>query len=92
MVDKQVSRRAVQARKKTRQQGRAQCGALAVALALACATMPLAAQAQSAPVAISIPAQPLGDALIELGEQASLVIFYLPETVRGATRPRCRGG
>lgn len=91
MVDKQVSRRAVQARKKTRQQGREQCGALAVALALACATMPLAAQAQSAPVAISIPAQPLGDALIELGEQASLVIFYLPETVRGRNAPALSG-
>ncbi|WP_338879425.1 TonB-dependent siderophore receptor [Achromobacter veterisilvae] len=67
------------------------CGALAISLALAWGAMPRDAVAQTAPVQISITAQPLGDALIQLGEQASLVIFYLPETVRGRYAPAVSG-
>lgn len=67
------------------------CGALAISLALAWGGMPRDAVAQTAPVQISITAQPLGDALLQLGEQASLVIFYLPETVRGRYAPAVSG-
>ncbi|WMD20335.1 TonB-dependent siderophore receptor [Achromobacter seleniivolatilans] len=90
MMDKQVKQRAV-ARKTARNALGASCHALAIAVALALGSVPGAAGAQTAPVQISITAQPLGDALIQLGEQASLVIFYLPETVRGRNAPAVMG-
>ncbi|MGG4773526.1 TonB-dependent siderophore receptor [Paenalcaligenes sp. Me52] len=48
-------------------------------------------QAQTTPVQINLPAQSLSEALIQLGEQASLQIFYLPETVRGLQAPAVSG-
>ncbi|EJO29080.1 TonB-dependent siderophore receptor [Achromobacter marplatensis] len=89
-MDKQVIARASTARKTAWTGLGAGCHALAVALALAWG-IPAEAVAQTAPVPISITAQPLGDALIQLGEQASLVIFYLPETVRGRNAPAVMG-
>lgn len=90
MMDKQVKQRAA-ARKAARRSAHGAGGALAISLALAWGAMPNDAVAQTAPVQISITAQPLGDALLQLGEQASLVIFYLPETVRGRTAPAVAG-
>ncbi|WP_454692153.1 TonB-dependent siderophore receptor [Achromobacter aloeverae] len=51
----------------------------------------MAALAQDAPIRISIPAAPLGDALIQLGEQASLQIFYPPDLVKGRSAPAVYG-
>ncbi|MBV7486413.1 TonB-dependent receptor [Bordetella sp. BOR01] len=66
--------------------------AMAVLAALAQA-VPVHAQAQApqAPAAINIVAQPLGDALIELGRQTSLQFFYTPETVQGLSAPAVSG-
>lgn len=47
--------------------------------------------AQTTAVHINLPAQSLSEALIALGEQASLQIFYLPETVRGLQAPAVSG-
>ncbi|OZI70966.1 TonB-dependent siderophore receptor [Bordetella genomosp. 12] len=90
MMDKQDKPR-VSARKAFRRDTHAACGALAISLALAWGAMPRDVLAQTAPVQVSIPAQPLSDALLQLGEQASLVIFYLPETVRGRNAPAVSG-
>lgn len=49
------------------------------------------AGAQESPVRISIAAQSLDNALMQLGEQAGLQIFYLPETVRGLMAPALSG-
>jgi len=57
--------------------------ALAFSLSLAFAAMAPAAHAQEAPVSVSIPAQPLGDALLQLGAQTSLQIFFSQDVVRG---------
>lgn len=58
-------------------------GSLALALSLAFATAPTTAQAQEAAVSISIPAQSLGDALLQLGRQTSLQFLYTSDLVRG---------
>ncbi|WP_175175356.1 TonB-dependent siderophore receptor [Achromobacter pestifer] len=89
-MDKQVNSRASAARKGVWNGGGARWHALAVTLVLAC-TAPAITMAQTASMQISITAQPLGDALIQLGEQAELVIFYLPETVRGRNAPAVMG-
>ncbi|TSH93117.1 TonB-dependent receptor [Verticiella sediminum] len=57
--------------------------ALAVALALALAAAPAPTLAQEAPARVDIPAQPLGDALLQLGEQTSLQIFFAQDVVSG---------
>ena len=71
--------------------GRGSLKALTISIALALGVVPIQALAQEAPVRISIPAQSLGNALIQLGEQASLQIFYLPETVSGLNAPAVTG-
>lgn len=86
-MNKQVKRR-LPARKTVWTGAGAQALGVAAALSFG---MPVAAIAQGAPLALSIAAQPLGDALIALGEQADLVIFYLPETVRGRQAPAVNG-
>lgn len=42
-----------------------------------------AVQAQEAAVSVNIPAQPLGDALLQLGSQTSLQIFYSQDVLAG---------
>ncbi|NMK48510.1 TonB-dependent receptor [Achromobacter sp. Bel] len=42
-------------------------------------------KAQEAPVSVNIPAQPLGDALLQLGAQTSLQIFYSQDVLAGQT-------
>lgn len=71
--------------------GQARYRKLALAVALACAPLPALVLAQSAPVQISIGAQPLASALMQLGEQAALVIFFRPETVQGRSAPALSG-
>ncbi|MGO3843115.1 MAG: TonB-dependent siderophore receptor [Alcaligenes pakistanensis] len=65
--------------------------ALALSLFLAFGLHAPHAQAQEAPVAISIAAQPLAAALEKLGAQAGLQIFYLPEAVKGINAPSVSG-
>jgi outer membrane receptor for ferric coprogen and ferric-rhodotorulic acid len=65
--------------------------ALTISIALAFGAAPIQVSAQETPVQISIPAQSLSNALIQLGEQASLQIFYLPETVSGLNAPAVAG-
>ncbi|MBV7486392.1 TonB-dependent receptor [Bordetella sp. BOR01] len=49
-------------------------------------------QAQGKPaVNLSIPAQPLNQALLQLGQQADIQIYYLPEIVRGLDAPAISG-
>lgn len=56
--------------------------------AIACAA-PAAAQEQSQ--TISLPAQPLGDALIELSRQADIVVIADPDATRGRMAPAVNG-
>lgn len=65
--------------------------ALALAASLTAAGAPATGRAQEAPVRVSIAAQPLDHALAQLGEQAGLQIFYLPEIVRGLMAPPLSG-
>lgn len=62
--------------------------ALALSLALAFSLAPQQVRAQDAAVNVSIAAQPLGDALLKLGQQTSLQVFFSPDLVAGlAARP-----
>jgi len=91
MADTQAGRGA---RPRTKQVGTnrgAMRRALALSVALALGAAASAAGAQPTTAHISIPAQSLDDALVQLGEQASLQIFYLPETVRGLRAPAVSG-
>lgn len=65
--------------------------ALALSIVLAFGMTPQSIRAQEVPVSISIPAQSLDAALEQLGEQAGLQIFYLPEMVRGLNAPNVSG-
>ena len=65
--------------------------ALSLALPLLCAPLPRPAFAQDAASAIQIAAQPLGDALLQLGRQTDLQFFYPSELVHGLTAPDVRG-
>lgn len=91
MKDKQDTERV----RKARDTGLLGLGAgfttLTIFIALAFGTLSNTAYAQETPVQVSIPAQSLDDALIQLGEQASLQIFYLPETVQGLDAPALTG-
>lgn len=62
---------------------------LALALAVS-AGMPLA-YAEQAPGNIHIQAQPLGEALSQLGQQTSLQVFFNPELVAGKQAPAVEG-
>ena len=65
--------------------------ALVLSIFLAFGMAPQGVQAQEAFVSISIPAQSLDAALEQLGEQAGLQIFYLPEMVLGLNAPNVSG-
>ncbi|VFR16852.1 Putative OMR family iron-siderophore receptor precursor [plant metagenome] len=64
---------------------------LAVALAIALGTAPPAASAQDTAVQITLAAQPLGQALLQLGRETSLQIFYAQDLVRGLQAPPVSG-
>ena len=59
--------------------------ALSLSIALAFSLAPVSSWAQEPPVNISIAAQPLGEALLQLGQQTSLQIFFSPDVAAGLT-------
>lgn len=63
----------------------------AVAAALIGIALPTVAQTTAAPVAIDIPAQSLSEALVQLGRQTSLQLFFAPEIVAGKQSPAVQG-
>ncbi|QQZ40205.1 TonB-dependent siderophore receptor [Pseudomonas sp. SK3(2021)] len=64
---------------------------LPLALALAVSAALPQAHAEQAPSAIHIQAQPLGQALSQLGLQSSLQVFFSPELVAGKQAPAVDG-
>ncbi len=65
---------------------------LTVALLLSTAALPAAAQSGGGtPVAVHIDAQPLSDALLQLGRQTSLQLFFSPALVAGKRAPAVHG-
>jgi iron complex outermembrane receptor protein len=60
-----------------------------IATAFMLGALPL--HAQTAPVKIDIPAQPLNEALMQLGRQTPLQLFFTPELVAGKKAPEVRG-
>lgn len=66
--------------------------ALAISVALVLGLSVEAAHAQSpAPVQINIPVQPLNQALLKLGQQTDIQVYYLPETVADLQAPAVSG-
>lgn len=65
--------------------GRIRMTSLALSLALALSVAPEIVRAQETPVSVSIRTQPLGDALLQLGEQTALQIFFSQNVVSGLT-------
>lgn len=65
--------------------------ALAVSLLLAFGLPPQAAQAQEAPVRVSIAAQPLGSALVRIANEYSLELAYSPDIAVGRNAPAVSG-
>lgn len=64
---------------------------LALALLMTTGIAPMKASAKETAIRFSITSQSLSDALVQLGEQASLQIVYLPEVVQGLTAPAVSG-
>lgn len=65
---------------------------LAISVALAFGMAPPAAHAQAGmQVRIDIPAQSLNRALLQLGQQTDIQLYYLPETVQGLNAPAVSG-
>lgn len=64
---------------------------LALSLALACSVAPQIVMAQGSPVQINIQTQPLGAALLELGAQTSLQIFFSQDVVADKTAQAISG-
>ena len=64
---------------------------LAVAIAVSLATLPVLAQSSATRHELSLPAQPLGDALIALGKAAHVNIAFEPASVAGLRAPVLQG-
>lgn len=89
-----VDRQGLQAGVKSQASGKGisvRLNVVAILTVLSFGGVPNNAYAQESPVRINMQAQSLGDALTQLGEQASLQIFYLPETVQGLKAPAVAG-
>ncbi|GAA7755701.1 MULTISPECIES: TonB-dependent receptor [Cupriavidus] len=65
--------------------------ALAAAVLMSMAVAPAAAQTPRGDVPIHIEAQPLADALLQLGRQTSLQLYFPPELVAGKRAPAVNG-
>lgn len=66
--------------------------ALAISIALVFGLSPDESYAQStSPARINIPAQSLNQALLQLGQQTDIQIYYLPETVANLNAPAVSG-
>lgn len=66
-------------------------GMCALSFALALAMPAPDASAQTAAASISVPAQPLSSALLQLAKQASLELIYSPDIVAGLNAPAVSG-
>jgi len=64
---------------------------LVVAATMLCVAFAPLLQAQDAAVSINIPAQPLAEALKQLGRQTPLQLFFTPELVAGKNASAVRG-
>lgn len=64
---------------------------ITTALLLAFCVAPIHAHAQEAPISINIPAQPLGQALVELANRFSLQLAYAPDIAAGLNAPAVSG-
>lgn len=66
--------------------------AIVISVAMAITALPELANAQTqTPVQINIPAQALHQALLQLGQQTDIQIYYVPETVAKITAPAISG-
>ena len=65
--------------------------ALAAAVLMSMAVAPATAQTPRGDVPIHIEAQPLADALLQLGRQTSLQLYFPPELVAGKRAPAVNG-
>ncbi|ABF08004.1 ferric alcaligin E [Cupriavidus metallidurans CH34] len=70
---------------------RGSMAALAAAVLMSVAVAPVAAQTPRGDVPIHIEAQPLADALLQLGRQTSLQLYFPPELVAGKRAPAVNG-
>ncbi|MCR2567897.1 hypothetical protein NSP43_23510, partial [Salmonella enterica] len=66
-------------------------GTLTLALAVALGAAPSAVHAQAAAVKIDIPAHSLAQALLQLGRQTPLQVYYLPAAVQDRRAPAISG-
>ncbi|MFC4275363.1 TonB-dependent siderophore receptor [Achromobacter aloeverae] len=68
-------------------------GTLALAAALVFGAAPAPAHGQAAPVSLKLdmPAQPLGQSLLQVGKLADLQVYFLPEMVQGKQAPAITG-
>ncbi|WP_160142309.1 TonB-dependent receptor [Pigmentiphaga humi] len=66
-------------------------GTLSISVAMAFGIALPEAKAQDAAVQINLPAQPLGQALLQLGRETSLQIFYPQQLVQGLQAPAVSG-
>ncbi len=64
---------------------------LAISLACAVSALPLDARAQAQATSINLPVQPLSKSLLQLGQQASVQIFFSQELVDGHQAPALSG-
>lgn len=77
--------------KQSRQTPRTTLNTLAISIAIALGTASGAAYAQQVANQIQIQSQPLAKALLQLGEQASLQIFFANDIVAGINAPTVSG-
>lgn len=64
---------------------------LAISLACAVSALPLDVRAQAQATSINLPVQPLSKSLLQLGQQASVQIFFSQELVDGHQAPALSG-
>ncbi|MCV2218543.1 TonB-dependent receptor [Thauera sp. Sel9] len=64
---------------------------LAFSIAIVAGSLPASSWAQETPISIAISPQPLGQALLQLGKQAGLQLFFSQETVAGYDAPAISG-
>lgn len=56
-----------------------------------CISLSIAGLAQAAPIALNLPAQPLGEALNQLGQASGLQVVFEPAAIAGKTAPSVTG-
>lgn len=92
MIDHPDTRKAFNTSNTALLDPRSRLNAVTLSIMLAAGNVPFQSLAQETAVQqINLPSQSLNNALIQLGEQASLQIFYLPATVQGLNSPSVAG-